>query len=72
MSEQNQRTVGVSAVAKAKSRNMLKKQRIAVILIAVAVLVLVAALLVVAYLVDIYVFEDVDGTKYYVDRKSVV
>ena len=60
--------VGVSAVARAKQRNMLKRQRIAAILIAAGVLLLVAALLFVSYIVDIYVFEDVDGTKYDIKR----
>lgn len=68
MSETNQKNTGVSAVAKAKQRNMLKKQRIAVIFIAAALVLLAVALAVVAYVVDIYVFEDVDGTEYYVKR----
>ncbi len=68
MSETNQKTIGVSAVAKAKQRNMLKRQRIAVIFIAAALLLLAAALAVVAYVVDIYVFEDIDKTEYYVKR----
>lgn len=60
--------VGVSAVARAKQRNMLKKQRLAIIFVAVAVLLLAVALAVVCYVVDIYVFEDVDGTEYHVKR----
>lgn len=60
--------VGVSSVARAKQRNMLKKQRLAIIFVAVAVLLLAVALAVVSYVVDIYVFEDVDGTQYHVKR----
>ena len=68
MSEINQRTVGVSAVARAKKRDMLKRQKTAAILIAVALAVLIAALAVVAYVVDIYVFEDVDKTQYLIKK----
>ncbi len=60
--------VGVSAVARAKQRNMLKKQRLAVIFVTAAVLLLAVALAVVCYVVDIYVFEDVDGAEYHVKR----
>lgn len=68
MSEKNQKNIGVSAVANAKKRNMLKKQRMAIIFIAAALVLLAVALCVVAYVVDIYVFEDVDGTEYHVKR----
>ena len=66
MPENNrEKSVGVSAVARAKQRNMLKKQRLAIILVTAAVLLLAILLAVVCYVVDIYVFEDVDGTEYY-------
>lgn len=69
MSEQNTNaSIGVSAVARAKRRDMLRRQRLAVILMAVAVAFLVAALLVVNYLVEIYVFDDENGDKYYVKK----
>ena len=69
MSEQKTNaSIGVSAVARAKQRDMLKRQRLAVILMAVAVAFLVAALLVVNYLVEIYVFDDENGDKYYVKK----
>ena len=62
MSKQNKVAVGEStAVKRIRQRNMLKRQRIAIALVAVAVVALVAALVVVDYLVDIYTFEDVDG-----------
>ena len=62
--------IGVSAVARAKQRNMQKKQRVAVIFVAAVLLLLALALAVVSYVVDIYVFEDVDGTKYDVKREN--
>ena len=68
MSETNQKTTGVSAIARAKKRNLLKRQRLAVILIAAALALLAVAVSVVAYVVDIYVFEDVDKTEYHVKR----
>ena len=68
MSETNQKNIGVSAVARAKRRNMLRRQRLAIIFIAAALVLLAIALCVVAYVVDIYVFEDVDKTEYYVKR----
>lgn len=68
MSETNQKTTGVSAVARAKQRNMLKRQRLAVILIAAALVLLAVALCVVSYVVDIYVFEDIDKTEYLVKK----
>lgn len=59
---------GVSAAARIKKRNILKKQRIAVISCAVALCLLIIALCVVLYLTDIYSFEDVNGDKYTVKR----
>lgn len=65
-----QNNIGVSAVARAKKRNMVKRQRLAIILVAAAILLLVVALLFVNYIVDIYVFEDVDGTKYDIKKEN--
>ena len=56
--------VGVSAAAKIKERNMLKKQRIAVIFCTVVLCLLIIALCVVLCLADIYPFEDINGDKY--------
>lgn len=71
MSNKNNGIAGESAAIKRiKQRNMLKKQRVAIVFMAIAVVALVAALIVVDYLVDIYTFEDVDGTVYYVKKDS--
>ncbi len=73
MSNKNtNQTPKASAIGRIRERNTLKKQRIAVILMSAAVLLLIAALLVVSYLVDIYVFEDIDteNTKYYVKKTN--
>jgi len=59
---------GSSAVARIKRSNMLKRQRMAAILIFAAVLLLVVALAVVLYVVDIYSFEDINGDEYLVKR----
>ena len=61
-------TVGVSAAARIKKRNILKKQRVAAVFCAVALCLLVIALCVVLYLADIYSFEDVNGDKYTVKK----
>lgn len=61
-------SIGESSIKKIKTRSMLKKQRLAIILMAVAVVVLVAALMIVNYLADIFVFPDVDGTEYYIKK----
>lgn len=74
MSKDNKKRVAVSvgtedsAVKRIKQRNMQKKQRVAVIFMVIAVLALVLALFAVDYIVDIYTFEDVDGTVYYAKR----
>ena len=47
---------------------MLKKQRTAVILVAVAILVLLAALLAVKYFIEIYQYPDVDGKEYNIKK----
>ena len=60
--------VGVSAAARIKKRNILKKQRVAAVFCAVALCLLVIALCVVLYLADIYSFEDVNGDKYTVKK----
>lgn len=60
--------VATSAAARIKKRNMLKKQRIAVIFCVAALCLLIIALCVVLYLADIYSFEDVNGDKYTVKK----
>ncbi len=63
-----QNAVGMSAAARVKKRNMLKKQRLATVLAFLGVLLLAAILCVVLYLVDIYNFEDVNGDIYTVKK----
>ena len=57
-----------SAIARIKKRSMLKKQRAAIVLMAVAVALLIAALFAVNYLIGIYVYPDVDGTEYHIRK----
>ena len=59
---------GLTAPERVKRGNMLKKQRIAAILIFAAVLLLIAALAIVLYVADIYSFEDINGDKYIVQK----
>ena len=60
--------IGESSIKKIKARSMLKKQRLAIILMAVAIVILAVMLLIVNYLADIFVFPDVDGTEYYIKK----
>lgn len=55
-----------------KKKNIRKKQQKAIIIMAVAVVLLAIALVVVNYLVDIYKYEDVDGSIYYIKKKDGV
>ena len=57
-----------SAIVRVKKRSMLKKQRTAIVLMAVAVALLIAALFAVNYLIGIYVYPDVDGTEYHIRK----
>lgn len=59
---------GVSAVARAKKRDSLRRQRVAIIAMILVVAALLAALSVALYWIDILVYEDVDGAEYYVKR----
>ena len=59
---------GESAIKRVKERNMLKRQRLAIVLMVAAIALLVVALLVVNYLVQIYSFEDLDGTVYRIKK----
>ncbi len=69
MSEKNTKnTATSSAVARIQRRSMLKKQRIAIVLMAVAIALLIVGLIAVNYLVQIYVFPDVDGTEYHIKK----
>lgn len=61
-------TVENSTIKKIKKRSALKKQRQAIALMVVAVALLVIALIAVNYLVEIYTYPDVDGTKYYIKK----
>lgn len=53
-----------------KKTNLRKKQKKAIIIMTVAVILLAIALSVVNYLVDIYKYEDVDGSIYYIKKKD--
>ena len=64
----NETNQGLTAPARVKRSNMLRKQRVAAISIAAAILLLIAALAVVLYLADIYTFEDVNGDVYLVKK----
>ena len=69
MSEENKNyNIGDSAVKRIKARNMLKRQRLAVALMIGAVILLAVALIAVNYIVDIYVYEDMDGNEYYIKK----
>ncbi|MBQ4090713.1 MAG: hypothetical protein IJC64_00185 [Clostridia bacterium] len=70
MSKENKNGAAVkpSALKRIRQRNMLKRQRVAIVFMVIAVLALVAALIAVDHLVDIYTFEDVDGTVYYAKK----
>lgn len=71
MSKENKNAAMEStAVKRIRQRNMLKKQRMAIIFVSVAIVALVGALMAVSYLVDIYTFEDIDGTVYYAKKDS--
>ena len=71
MSKENKKAVeGSAAIKRIRQRNMLKRQRVAIALISLAIVVLLAALVVVDHLVDIYTFEDVDGTVYYAKKNG--
>lgn len=63
---------GVSAVKRIRERDTLKKQRLTLILIAAVTVLLIIALFVVWYIVDIYTYNDVDGTLYYVKKSDGV
>ena len=60
--------VGESAVARAKRRDAQKKQRLAIIAMILVIALLVVALAVVMYWIDIFIYEDVDGSEYYVKK----
>ena len=57
-----------STIKKIKKRSALKKQRLAIVLMVVAVALLVLMLIAVNYLVEIYTYPDIDGTKYYIKK----
>lgn len=55
-----------------KKRNIRKKQQKAIIIMAIAVVLLAIALIVINHIVDIYKYEDVDGSVYYIKKKDDV
>lgn len=57
-----------SAVQRVKKRSMLKKQRTAIIIAAVATLFLLISAFAVNYLIGIYIYPDVDGEQYYIRK----
>ena len=59
---------GTSAVARAKRRDSLRRQRVAIIAMILVIAVLIAALAVALYWIDIFVYEDVDGAEYFVKK----
>jgi hypothetical protein len=67
MQDKNVRA-SVSAAKKIKEKNMLRRQRRAVIAMIAAIALLVLLALAVSYIVDIYVYNDVDGTEYYIKK----
>jgi len=71
MSETNKIAIeGSAAIKRIRQRNMQRKQRMAIIFMVIAVVALVGALIAVDYLVDIYTFEDADGTVYYAKKNG--
>lgn len=68
MSDVNKNYNTDSAVKRIKAKNMLKRQRIAVALMIAAVILLAVALIAVNYIVDIYSYEDLDGSQYYIKK----
>ena len=69
MSENNSKlNTGRSAVARVKERDMLRRQRRAIIAMVLVIALLVAALAVALYWIDIFVYEDIDGSEYYVKK----
>lgn len=60
--------INESAIKRIKQKNALQKQKRVIIITAAAILLLAVLLAVVLYLVNIYVYEDFDGTKYYVKK----
>ncbi len=64
----NNQTLPGSVIKRQKERNMLKRQRLMIILMIGAILILLAALFTVKYFVEIYRFEDLDGTRYRIQK----
>ena len=60
--------IGESAVARVKRRDAQKKQKLAIIAMILVIALLVVALAVVMYWIEIFVYEDVDGSEYYVKK----
>ena len=69
MSENNNKqNIGESAVARVKKRSMLKRQRLAIIVLSAVMVLLVASVFAVNYLIGIYVYPDSDGTDYHIKK----
>ena len=69
MSEKNNnQNIGESAIARVKKRSMLKRQRLAIIVLSAVMVLLVASVFAVNYLIGIYVYPDADGTDYHIKK----
>lgn len=69
MSETNRNfDIGESAAIRVKRRNAQKRQKIAIVSMILVIALLVIALAVVMYWAEIFTYEDVDGSEYYVKR----
>ena len=60
--------IGESAVTRVRKRDEQKRQKIAIISMILVIALLIAALALVMYLREIFVYEDVDGSKYFVKK----
>lgn len=57
-----------TAAGRIRRKNMLKRQRNAIILMITAIVLLTIAFFAALYFIDIYVYEDVDGSEYYIKK----
>lgn len=57
-----------STIERQRSRTMLKRQKTVIAVLIGVVVLLVSALFVANYIMDIYTFDDLDGTRYYVKK----
>ncbi len=59
-----------AAGRKSGKKSLLRRQKLAILILLVAVALLIAAYFVVQYIVSIYVFDDTDGTRYYIKKNE--